>query len=56
MLAVHPVFAYVDPGSGSLIIQALIATAVAVPFFLRRQLGRVVSAIRRSGREDTTRG
>lgn len=54
MFAVDSVFAYIDPGSGSLIIQALIATMVAVPFFLRRQLGRVVSAIRRNGREDTT--
>jgi hypothetical protein len=44
--------AYIDPGSGSLIVQALIATAVAVPFFLRHQIGRVVRAIR-GDRSDT---
>jgi superfamily II DNA or RNA helicase len=41
--------AYIDPGSGSLIIQAVIATIVAVPFFFRQQIGRVVRAIRRGG-------
>ena len=32
------VLAYLDPGSGSLLIQALIAAALTVPFVLRRQL------------------
>ena len=39
--------AYVDPGAGSLIIQALIATLVAVPFFFRQQIGRIVRRSRR---------
>ncbi len=39
--------AYIDPGSGSLLIQAVIATIVAIPFFFRQQIGRVVRAIRR---------
>ena len=43
--------AYIDPGSGSLIIQAVIATIVAVPFFFRQQLGRVVRAVRRGNDE-----
>ena len=43
------VLAYLDPGSGSLIIQVVIATIVAVPFFLRRQISTMVGAIRRSG-------
>lgn len=38
---------YVDPGSGSLVIQAVIAGLLAAPFFLRRQLARVVAAVRR---------
>ena len=38
--------AYIDPGSGSLIIQALIATVVAVPFFLRHHIGRLVRTVR----------
>ena len=38
--------AYIDPGSGSLIIQAVIAAVVAIPFFFRTQIGRVVRALR----------
>ena len=44
--------AYIDPGSGSLIIQALIATIVAIPFFFRQQIGRVVRTLRRDGSAD----
>ncbi len=39
--------AYIDPGSGSLIIQAVIASIVAIPFFFREQIGRLLRAIRR---------
>ena len=39
--------AYIDPGSGSLFIQVLIATILAVPYFLRTQISRAVRAIRR---------
>ncbi|HWH24432.1 MAG TPA: hypothetical protein VNW68_06025, partial [Candidatus Limnocylindria bacterium] len=45
------IFGYVDPGSGSLIIQAVIAAMVAIPFFLRRQLARVVALVRRDDHE-----
>ena len=44
--AVDLVFAYIDPGSGSLLIQALIAGLVAIPIFFRNQIGRAVRAIR----------
>ena len=37
--------AYIDPGSGSLIIQAVIATLVAIPFFFRQQISRAVRRI-----------
>jgi hypothetical protein len=50
--AVHSFLAYIDPGSGSLIIQAVIATALAVPFFLREQIGRFVRSIRRGKPHD----
>lgn len=36
------VFAYIDAGSGGLIIQALIAALVAAPFVFRQRFGRVV--------------
>ena len=41
------VFGYIDAGSGSMVIQALIAAAAAVPFFFRRQISRVFAAVRR---------
>jgi len=41
--------AYIDPGSGSLIIQALIATAVAIPIFFREQIGRILRTVRGGG-------
>ena len=43
----HHLLAYIDPGSGSLIIQAVIAGIVAVPFFFRQQISRFVHAMRR---------
>jgi hypothetical protein len=43
------VFAYIDPGSGSLIIQALIAGLVAIPIIFRHQISRAVRAIRGGG-------
>jgi hypothetical protein len=39
-------FAYIDPGSGSLMIQALIAGLIAVPFFFRSKVSKFVRAIR----------
>lgn len=47
------VFGYIDPGSGSLVIQAVIAAMVALPFFFRRQLARVVNVVRRDTDEAT---
>ena len=41
------IFAYIDPGAGSLVIQAVLAGALAVPFFFRSQLARVTGRFRR---------
>jgi hypothetical protein len=41
---------YLDPGSGSLILQVLIASLLAIPFLLRSQLRRLVRVARASGR------
>ena len=38
--------AYIDPGSGSLIIQAVIATLIAIPIFFRAQIARIVNRFR----------
>jgi hypothetical protein len=43
---VSEVLAYIDPGSGSLIIQVVIATLVAIPIFFRSQIGRIVNRFR----------
>ena len=51
----HLDLAYIDAGSGSLIIQAVIATIVAVPFFFRHQIGRLSRRLRgRETSEDAT--
>lgn len=47
--------AYIDPGTGSLIVQAIIAALVAAPLFFRAQISRAVRAIRGSG-DDRERG
>lgn len=47
------VFAYLDPGAGSMVIQTIIAAVVAVPFVLRSQIGRVMTRLR--GRTGSTR-
>lgn len=43
--------AYIDPGAGSLFIQAVIATILVAPFFLRTQIRRGVDRLR--GRPST---
>lgn len=44
-----PELAYIDPGTGSLIIQTVIAAAIAVPLFFRHQIGRFLKVVRRRG-------
>ncbi len=44
--------AYLDPGSGSLIIQVIIASILAVPYFLRTQIARAVGLVRGRGKSD----
>jgi len=47
--------AYIDPGSGSLIIQAAIAAIIAIPIFFRSQVARVMRAFRRSDDQEPKR-
>jgi hypothetical protein len=50
---VHHVFAYVDPASGSLILQATIGTVAAVTFMVRRQLASIWNSVfRRTANKD----
>jgi hypothetical protein len=41
------VLAYIDPGAGSLIIQAIIAAVVSVPFFFRNAIRNMFGRFRR---------
>jgi hypothetical protein len=43
------VLAYIDPGAGSLLVQAVIAALVSIPFFFRRSIASVMNRVRRSG-------
>ena len=37
---------YIDPGAGSMVIQAVLAAALAIPFFFRTHIGRAVQRLR----------
>ena len=51
------ILAYLDPGAGSLLVQALLAGALAIPFLLRSQLRTLADRILHRGSvdPDTTR-
>jgi len=40
------IFAYIDPGSGSIILQFLIATLVGAAFYFRRFIANIFHVIR----------
>lgn len=41
-----PLLAYIDPGSGTLLLQVIVASALAVPFFFRRVIGDALHRFR----------
>ena len=43
----HPVFAYIDPGAGSLVLQALLAGLLSASFMFRRTVRRGVDRLLR---------
>ncbi len=45
----HWFVAYIDPGAGSMVIQATLAALLAIPYVLRRQIARAVRSIGRLG-------
>ncbi|MDQ4035368.1 MAG: hypothetical protein M3153_05500 [Chloroflexota bacterium] len=49
-----PFLAYIDPGSGSMLLQVLLAGALAVPFFFRRVIGDAWGRVR-GNRDNTNR-
>ena len=47
-----PILLYIDPGSGSLLIQALLAALLAIPFLFRRTIGNAWHRLRGGGKTD----
>ena len=47
-----PLLAYIDPGSGTLLLQVIVAGALAVPFFFRRVITDTLRRIRGRHPED----
>ncbi|HEX2884005.1 MAG TPA: hypothetical protein VHQ42_05470 [Candidatus Limnocylindria bacterium] len=48
-----PLLAYIDPGSGSMLLQVLLAGVLAVPFFFRRVISDAWHRVR-GGKPDET--
>ena len=48
-----PFLAYIDPGSGSMLLQVILAGILAVPFFFRRTIGDAWHKIR--GDDDSSK-
>ena len=46
-----PFLAYIDPGSGSMLLQVVLAGILAVPFFFRRTIGDAWHKIRGDANE-----
>jgi hypothetical protein len=53
-----PLLAYIDPGSGSMLLQVLLAGVLAVPFFFRRVISDGWHRIRgnRGAQGESTQG
>ena len=47
------VLGYLDPAAGGMIVQSIIAVAVAVPFILRAHISRAVARFRGHRDEDS---
>jgi hypothetical protein len=48
------ILAYIDPGSGSLLLQALLAGLLSIPFFFRRTIGNLIHRFRGGSEEPAT--
>jgi hypothetical protein len=46
------VFAYLDPGSASIVFQAVIAGIIAVPVLFRNKIAAMVRSVRGGGTEE----
>ena len=49
-----PFVAYIDPGSGSMLLQVILAGALAIPFFFRRVISDTWHKVRGTDRVEAT--
>jgi hypothetical protein len=56
LLAERPAYAYIDPGTGSLIYQTALTLVLGLGFMLRRSRQSVVRFVKRLGGRDTAAG
>jgi len=47
-------FAYIDPGSGSMLLQVILAGVLAVPFFFRRVITDAWHRVRGGSKDEAT--
>lgn len=47
------ILGYIDPGSGSMLLQVILAGVLAVPFFFRRVISDTWHRVRGTDRNDT---
>ena len=47
------ILGYIDPGSGSMLLQVILAGVLAVPFFFRRVISDAWHRVRGTDRTDT---
>ena len=52
----HLVLGYIDPGAGSLVIQAIIAGIVSIPFFFRNVIRNTIGRLRRGSHPTDEKG
>lgn len=52
LVSIRPAYAYLDPGTGSLILQGIIGTIAAAGFFLRSYLHKFWTMIRGKSTEE----
>ncbi|MEO8252261.1 MAG: hypothetical protein ABI578_07280 [Chloroflexota bacterium] len=50
------ILAYIDPGAGSLVIQAVIAAVVSIPFFFRNAIRSTIGRFRRTPESEDKTG
>jgi hypothetical protein len=48
------ILGYIDPGSGSLLLQAILAGLLSIPFFFRRTIGGFIHRLRGGTDEPAT--